>query len=78
MIQKDFIKIDILENEIEAQLVSGILEEQGIAYRIDTFHDTAYDGLFVAQKGWGALYAPLEKQGIIVEILAQIRNPSSG
>jgi hypothetical protein len=42
----DYIKIMVLENTIEAQLIDSILSEKNIPHRIRSFHDTAYDGLF--------------------------------
>ena len=50
---KAYIKIAGLENIVEAQLMVSILEEKEIPHRIRSFHDTAYDGLFQFQKGWG-------------------------
>jgi len=64
----DYIKITVLENTIEAQLIDSILSEKNIPHRIRSFHDTAYDGLFQFQKGWAELYAPLKLKGEILEI----------
>ena len=54
----EFINIAILENIIEAQLIDSILNEQNIPHMIRSFYDTAYDGLFQFQMGWGELCAP--------------------
>ena len=70
----EFIKIAVLENPIEAQLVESILASLKIPHRIQSFHDTAYDGLFQFQKGWGALWAPLTHENTILEILASLRS----
>jgi hypothetical protein len=43
------------ENEVEANVIKSILEEQGIYAEIKSFHDTAYDGLFQSQYGWGVI-----------------------
>ena len=48
-----YAKVDILENEIEAQLLDSILNERNIPHHIQSYHDTAYNGLFQTQKGWG-------------------------
>ena len=69
----DYIKITGLENSIEAQLIESILSEKKIPHRIRSFHDTAYDGLFQFQKGWGELYAPLKFKGEILEIIENVR-----
>ena len=49
---KDLIKPD---NAAEANVIKLILEENGIAAEIRSFHDTAYDGLFQSQLGWGVI-----------------------
>ena len=43
------------ENEAEANVIKSILEENGIYAEIKSFHDTAYDGLFQSQYGWGVI-----------------------
>jgi len=49
---KDLIKP---ENAAEANVIKIILEENGISAEIRSFHDTAYDGLFQTQLGWGVI-----------------------
>lgn len=56
---EQFKKILILENELEAQLLDSILNERDIPHRLRSYHDSAYDGLYQAQKGWGVVMAPL-------------------
>jgi hypothetical protein len=43
------------ENEAEANVIKSVLEEHGIHAEIKSFHDTAYDGLFQSQYGWGLI-----------------------
>ena len=73
-----YIRITGLENIVEAQLLASILEEKGIPHRIRSFHDTAYDGLFQFQKGWGEIHAPEELKGEILEIMAAVRSDADG
>ena len=68
-----FIKVSVLENTIEAQLIDSILDEHNIPHRIRSYYDTAYDGLFQIQKGWGEIYAPTANKKEILEILISIR-----
>ena len=56
----EFKKILILENEIEARLLDSVLDERQIPHRLRSYYDSAYDGIFQAQKGWGVLLAPPE------------------
>ncbi len=74
---QEFIKIVVLENTIEAQLIDSILNEQNIPHRIRSFYDTAYDGLFQFQKGWGEVFAPLSLKEEILEIIEIVRSKNS-
>lgn len=70
----EFINIAILENIIEAQLIDSILNEQNIPHMIRSFYDTAYDGLFQFQMGWGELCAPITYKQEIIDILNDVRS----
>lgn len=74
----DYIKIDVLDNLFEAQLLESLLQEQQIPYRIRSFHDTAYDGLFQAQRGWGEIYAPAAHQAEVLSLLKALRAQNGG
>ncbi len=69
----DFIKIAVVENAIEAQLLTSLLRQYGIPHHLCSYHDTAYDGIFQLQKGWGEIRGPAEQQAQILEILSDIR-----
>ena len=56
----NFIKIFVVENQFEADLVSQALQEEGIPIMLKKFSDTAYDGLYIPQKGWAAIMVPEE------------------
>ena len=62
---KPYKKILILENEMEAQRLSSILEEEGIPHMVRSYHDSVYDGIFQSQRGWGHLEAPEEYEDTI-------------
>lgn len=70
----EFQKIATLENEIEARLLQSILQERRIPHRLQSYHDTAYNGLYQAQKGWGCVQAPAEFGSLIQEILGDLRH----
>ena len=69
----EYRKVAVLENEFEAQLLNSILNERGIPHRMRSYHDTAYDGLFQTQKGWGMVSAPEPQHGEILALLGEIR-----
>ena len=54
------VKILVLNNAVEANLLDGLLNEKGIPHVIRSHHDSAYDGLWQMQSGWGQLDAPEE------------------
>lgn len=74
MVGEEFVKVAVLENQIEAQLLESMLDQSDIPHRLRSFHDTAYDGLFQVQKGWGELYAPRRFEIEISDILFEIRS----
>lgn len=75
---EDYIKVATLDNEIEARLLESILNERDIPHRLRSYHDTAYDGLFQAQKGWGTINAPESYLDEIAEIISDVRKEAEG
>ena len=72
--ESQYIKIIVLENGIEAQLIRSILDQRDIPHRVRSYHDTAYDGLFQIQKGWGKLYAPQHFKKEILQVIEEVRS----
>ena len=70
---EDFTKVIILENDIEANLLDSILDERGIPHIMQSYYDTAYDGLYQTQKGWGHVSAPASNHEEIKEIVFDLR-----
>ncbi|MFZ7112079.1 MAG: hypothetical protein ACOWYE_10390 [Desulfatiglandales bacterium] len=73
-----YVKVAVLENEIEAQLLDSILNERRIPHEMRSYHDTAYDGLFQTQKGWGFISAPFAYYRDVLEILSEMREGIRG
>jgi len=53
-------KILTFKNEFEASLLDEILNDMNIPHIIRSYHDSAYDGLWQNQSGWGHIEAPAE------------------
>jgi len=70
-------KAGIVENRFEGDRVKQTLEEAEIPFMIKSFLDTAYDGLFIPQKGWGAVLVPKEyvesAEKLILEVKATFK-----
>ena len=69
----EYVKIVVLDSAVESQLVCSILDDRDISYFAKSYHDTAYDGLFQVQKGWGEICAPAEYKEEILEIVNDLR-----
>ncbi|MGD0756149.1 MAG: hypothetical protein ABR927_13930 [Bacteroidales bacterium] len=66
------VKILMFKNEIEAMLLDEILTEKQIPHMIRSYHDSAYDGLWQTQSGWGHIEAPEEFGDEILRIYNQM------
>jgi len=54
------LKVTTLENRFEEDVVAEALKKAGIPFLIRRYSDTAYDGLFIPQKGWATVMVPAE------------------
>jgi len=61
-----------LDDRFQADLWTQALEEHGVPHLLRTFEDTAYDGLFVSQKGYGRLFVEEEWLARAREIDAEL------
>jgi len=62
-------RILLLNSEIEALRIKDILDNIEIPHVIRSFSDTAYDGLFQNQYGWGVLEANEAYKARILELV---------
>ena len=70
-------KIAVLDNEVQSELVDSVLTERGIPHLMRSYHDSAYDGLFQGQGGWGHVEAPASFRKDILAVIADIRRQAS-
>jgi hypothetical protein len=68
-----YIRIAVVDNAMEAQVLGSFLDQYDIPHRLRSYHDTAYDGLFQFQKGWGEILAPPEFRQQILDALGDLR-----
>jgi len=66
-------KLLIPENEAEAIALHRLLAQHGIKSVIRSFHDTAYDGIFQKQYGWGVIMVAEENLSRAREIVSEWR-----
>ena len=78
--QSDMVRVHTVENRFEADLLMQALSDECIPTMLRRFEETAYDGLFVTQMGWGAILVPGDYEGearsLIEKVLESIgENP---
>lgn len=69
----DFIKILILDNEIEASIMEDILNDREIPHLIQSYHVPGYNGVFQFHQGWGHIEAEEEYKTEIIEIYNDLK-----
>ena len=52
------VRVVVLSSRFEADLVEDALKREGVPHLIQGYEETAYNGIFIPQKGWGALLVP--------------------
>ena len=66
--------VHVLDNRFEADIILEALQKEDIPVVCREHEETAYDGIFVPQKGWGAIYVPISQrekaEAIIQEVLS--------
>ncbi|MGE5421212.1 MAG: hypothetical protein ACM3UT_13565 [Chloroflexota bacterium] len=71
------VKILTFDNEIEAGLLSGLLDEMNIPHILRSYHDLAMDGLWQAQSSWGHLEAPEKYREEILKVFSEMSRPGN-
>ncbi|MCX7822167.1 MAG: DUF3786 domain-containing protein [Syntrophobacterales bacterium] len=80
MANEGYIPVYTLANRFEADIVSDVLEREGVPFWIRSFEETAYDGLFVIQKGWGQVLVPRSGFHQAIRLIYSVlkNNPQKG
>jgi ketol-acid reductoisomerase len=69
-----WIKIHTIESVFELDVIRDALDREGIEYRIKEYKDTAYDGLFILQKGYASLSVKEEYEEAARKTVARIKS----
>jgi len=68
-----WVKAGIVENRFEGDRISQCLQEAEVPFMVKTFQDTAYNGLYILQKGWAMVLVPDTFVGQAERIIAEVR-----
>ena len=63
----------MLDNEVQAELMDNVLSGCDIPHILQSYHDSALDGIFQGGKGWGVILAPASFREEILTALADIK-----
>ncbi len=70
--QETFVSVKVAEHSFDADRVRDALEQEGIPVLVRTFEDTAYNGIYVSQKGWGHVEVPESQRARAERIVADL------
>jgi hypothetical protein len=73
MTSDKWVKVHTVENIFEMDTLKGALEKEEIEYVVREHKDTAYDGLFILQKGYASFFVRAEDETAVKTIVAGIR-----
>ncbi len=69
-----WVKAGVVENRFEGDRISQSLQDAGIPFMVKSFLDTAYNGLYVPQKGWGMVLVPETFLEEAEKVIREVKN----
>lgn len=69
--------VQVVDSKFEADIIAKVLEREDVPYVCRRHEETAYDGIFVPQRGWGAILVPISLREKAVEIIERVRKTYS-
>jgi hypothetical protein len=70
---ENFVKILVLDNEFEAEILDEVLNDRQIPHGIVSFSDSVMEGIVQMEYGWGYVEAPLSFREEITSIYGEIK-----
>lgn len=64
--------VHVPENRFEADIITQALDREGIPVVCRAHEETAYDGLFIPQRGWGSILVPTAQKERALEIIRDV------
>jgi hypothetical protein len=69
-----WVKLHTVENIFEMDMLKDALDREEIEYSFKEYKDTAYDGLFVLQKGYAAVFVREDDEERAKGVVERIRS----
>jgi hypothetical protein len=70
---EQWVKAGTVENRFEGDRISQVLHEARIPFLIKSFLDTAYDGLYILQKGWGIVMVSKKHKEEAERLISEVK-----
>lgn len=67
-------KVHTVENIFEMDVIKDALDKESIDYLIKEHKETAYDGLFILQKGYATIFVKEKEKAQAKAIIAKIKS----
>lgn len=74
MTSNKWVKVHTVESIFEMQTLKDALDKEAIEYVVKEHKDTAYDGLFILQKGYATFFIREKDETTVKAIVKNIKN----
>ena len=74
MVSDKWVKVHTVESIFEMDVLKAALEGESIEYVMKEHKDTAYDGLFILQKGYASLFVREKDETRVAAVITRIKN----
>ncbi len=74
MASDKWVKVHTVESIFEMDVLKAALERESIEYVMKEHKDTAYDGLFILQKGYASLFVSEKDEKRVAAVITRIKN----
>jgi hypothetical protein len=69
-----WIKVHTVESIFESDVLKDALDRESIEYMVKEHKDTAYDGIFILQRGFATFFVRQKDEAAAQAVVRQIRN----
>ncbi|HVN22371.1 MAG TPA: hypothetical protein VMT71_00265 [Syntrophorhabdales bacterium] len=69
-----WVKTHTVESMFESDMLRDALDREGIEYMVREHKDTAYDGIFILQKGFATFFVRAKDETAVQTVIRRIKN----
>jgi len=76
--EEEFVRLQVVQSLFEGQRMQALLQAAKIPAMLNSYGDTAMDGLYQTQKGWGEIRVPESRKAEAEKILEENAPATTG